>query len=73
VAAGARRRLPIAGISRHPRHHGIVIRHHDSTPRRLLEQRHEVDPRREPWDSQRSHAPDAATEVTAWLLAAPPT
>ena len=53
-------------------HVGIVIDHYDSTLRRLREQGHQVDPRREHWGSPRAYVRDPAgnlVEVMAW----PPT
>jgi len=53
-------------------HVGIVIEHYDATLRRLREQGHQVDLRREHWGSPRAYVRDPAgnlVEVMAW----PPT
>jgi catechol 2,3-dioxygenase-like lactoylglutathione lyase family enzyme len=68
--------MPTVDASPQQGHVGIVIEHYDATLRRLTEQGHDVEPRREHWDSPRAYVHDPAgnlVEVMARSPAAPPT
>jgi catechol 2,3-dioxygenase-like lactoylglutathione lyase family enzyme len=56
-------------------HVGIVLEHYEATLRRLRDQGHDVEPRREHWGSPRAYVRDPAgnlVEVMAWPPGAPP-
>jgi catechol 2,3-dioxygenase-like lactoylglutathione lyase family enzyme len=67
--------MPREDASPQQGHVGIVIDHYDATLRRLREQGHEVEPRREHWGSPRAYVRDPAgnlVEVMARPPGAPP-
>jgi catechol 2,3-dioxygenase-like lactoylglutathione lyase family enzyme len=67
--------MPSDDASPQSGHVGIVVEHYETTLRRLREQGHEIDPRREHWGSPRAYVRDPAgnlVEVMAWPPGAPP-